>query len=301
MTWVHRTEKRARSHHLRGRRAGDGRADGRRRRGRKARGARGARRTGRQLRQRRARHRDSRGRRRLPRVHQTAAPRRGAALHQEPAAAVAPDHAGARNARGDRLQAAGDAAGNSGNSRRKLRRRHPDAARKAPDHHGRTQTGDRAAHPLPHLEGVHDALWLERSRRSAQPQGVRGAGARSAGHRRWSCGSGAGGSSDQPSANLRSTLRDLRSHRPALPLPTTRRQRRDAGKAATRRTAGAEASRSDAATGAERADTPDRRECHECTRGVSSRRENTVEQNTEDADDGSGAAQRSKEAAGESR
>ena len=97
---------------------------------------------------------------------------------------LAPDHAGAGDARGDRLQAARDAAGDSGDSRRELRRRDPDAARKAPDHHRRAQTGDRSAHPVPHLEGVHDALWPERPRGTAQPQGVRGAGARSAGHRR---------------------------------------------------------------------------------------------------------------------
>ncbi len=47
--------------------------------------------------------RNSRRRRRLPRLHQAAAPRRGAPLHQEPAPAAAPHHAGARNPRRDRL------------------------------------------------------------------------------------------------------------------------------------------------------------------------------------------------------
>src|SRR6266702_2139041 len=105
-------------------------------------------------------------------------------IHQEPAAAAAADHAGSGNPGGDRLQAAGDAAGNAGNSRRELRRGDRNAAGKTPDHHGGAQTSDRPADSLSHLERFSDAIRARRSRRIAEPEGVRGAGARSAGRRR---------------------------------------------------------------------------------------------------------------------
>ena len=51
-------------------------------------------------------------------------------------------------------------------------------ARKTPDHHRRAQGGDRAADSLSHFEAIHDALRPFRSRRAAEPQGIRAAGAR---------------------------------------------------------------------------------------------------------------------------
>ena len=77
----------------------------------------------------------------------------------------------ARNALGDRLQAAGDRRGDRRDSQRQHLGRAVDAARASPDQDRRPQERHRPAVPLRHDQGIPDSLRAQRSRRPAEDRG----------------------------------------------------------------------------------------------------------------------------------
>src|SRR4029077_20033954 len=119
-------------------------------------GARGARGADRALPGGRAWNRAAESGRGLQVLYQGAASRGGEEIHQRAEAAGTADDAGARDAVGDCVQAASDAAGDPGDPGRELFGRNQDAAGEAAGDDRGAKAGDRAADSVPHVEGVSD-------------------------------------------------------------------------------------------------------------------------------------------------